>query len=66
MCYYYKSPELSWDAFLKYTDEYYMKTYNNHFIIELLADVGMYLFVESSIGGGLSQISEWYAQRNKN
>ena len=25
--YYYTSPGLSWDAFLKHTDDYYMKTY---------------------------------------
>ena len=62
--YYYTSPGLSWDAFLKYTDEYYMKTYNKHFEIELLTDIDMYLFVENSIRGGLSQISKRYAQAN--
>ena len=56
--YYYTSPGLSWDSFLKYTDEYYMKTYKKHFEIELITDMDMYLFIESSICGGLSQISK--------
>ena len=50
--YYYTSPGLSWDAFLKYTDEYYMKTYKKHFEVELITDMDMYLFIESSIRGG--------------
>ena len=62
--YYYTSPGLSWDAFLKYTDEYYMKTYKKHFEVELITDMDMYLFIESSIRGGLSQISKRYAQAN--
>ena len=62
--YYYTSPGLSWDAFLKLTDEYYMKTYGIHFEIELLTDMDMFLFVESSIRGGLSQISKRYAKAN--
>ena len=62
--YYYTSPGLSWDAFLKHTDEHYMKKYNKHFEIELLTDIDMYLFVESSIRGGLSQISKRYAKAN--
>ena len=62
--YYYTSPGLSWDAFLKHTDDYYMKKYNKHFEIELLTDIDMYLFVESSIRGGLSQISKRYAKAN--
>ena len=62
--YYYTSPGLPWDSFLKYTDEYYMKTYKNHFEVELITDIDMYLFIESSICGGLSQISKRYAQAN--
>ena len=40
--YYYTSPGLSWDAFLKYTDEYYMKTYKKHFEVELITDMVKY------------------------
>ena len=54
--YYYTSPGLSWDAFLKYTDEYYMKTYKKHFEIELITDMDMYLFIESSICGGYHKL----------
>ena len=39
-----------------------MKTHNKHFEIELLINQDMYLFVESSIRGGLSQISKRFAQ----
>ena len=49
--FYYKSPGLSWDAFLKHTDEYYTEEYGKHF--------------ESSIRGGLSQTSKRYAKANK-
>ena len=48
--YYYTSPGLSWDAFLKITDEYYMKTYGIHFEIDLLTDIDMYLFVRARRG----------------
>ena len=61
--YYYTSAGLSWDDFLKYTDAYYMK-YNKHFDTELLSDIDMYLFVESSIRGGLLQISKRYSKAN--
>ena len=53
--YYYTSPGLSWDAFLKCIDKYYIKKYNKHFEIELIliTNMDMYLFIESSIRGGL-------------
>ena len=41
-----------------------MKTYKKHFEVELITDMDMYLFIESSIRGGLSQISKTYAQSN--
>ena len=62
--YYYTSPGLSWDAFLKHTNEEYLKKYNKNFQIELLTDIDQYNFVESSIRGGLSQISKRYAKAN--
>ena len=48
---------------MKYTDAYYMK-YNKHFDTELLSYIDVYLFVESSIRGGLSQISKRYSKAN--
>ena len=41
--YYYTSPGLSWDSFLKYTDEYYMKTCKKHFEVELITDMDSYI-----------------------
>ena len=38
--------------------------YNKHFDTELLSDIDMYLFVESSIRGGLLQISKRYSKAN--
>ena len=62
--YYYTSPGLSWDAFLKHTNEQYIKDGKGEFEIDLLTDMDMYLFVESGIRGGLSQISKRYAKAN--
>ena len=62
--YYYTSPGLSWDAFLKHTNEQYIKDGKEEFEIDLLTDMDMYLFVESGIRGGLSQISKRYAKAN--
>ena len=62
--YYYTSPGLSWDAFLKHSNEKSIEDGKGEFIIELLTDMNMYLFVESSIRGGLSQISKRYAKAN--
>ena len=52
--YYYTAPSLSWDAFLKLSKVE----------LELLTNLEMFEFVESSIRGGLSQISTRYAQAN--
>ena len=58
--YYYTSPGLSWDAFLKHKHD---ETKGN-FYIELLTNQDMYLFYESGIRGGLSQITKRYAKAN--
>ena len=47
-------PSYSWDACLKYTDVE----------LELITDAEMQLFVESAIRGGISVISNRYAQAN--
>jgi len=62
--YYYTAPGLSWDSFLKHTNEVYLNKFNKKFEIELITDADMYLFFESSIRGGLSQISKRYAKAN--
>lgn len=51
---YYSIPSLSWDAMLKYT-----KTE-----IELFSDVDMYLWIEKSLRGGISQVSCRKAKAN--
>lgn len=62
--YYYTAPGLSWDAFLKHTQEECKLKSNEDFEIELLTDMDMYQFVENNIRGGLSQISKRYAKAN--
>jgi hypothetical protein len=57
--YYYTSPSLSWDSFLKHKYDS-----DEKFQIELITDMDIYLFVESNIRGGLSQISKRYAKAN--
>ena len=57
--YYYTAPGLSWDAFLKHKNNE-----DKNFKIELLTDHDKYLFFESGIRGGLSQISKRHATAN--
>jgi len=58
--YYYTAPSLSWDAFLKHKHD----NSKGEFYIELLTENDMYLFFESGIRGGLSQITKRYAKAN--
>jgi hypothetical protein len=62
--YYYTAPGLSWDSFLKHTNEDWKKKFKKEFEIGLITDMDIYLFVESGIRGGLSQISKRYAKAN--
>ena len=52
--YYYTAPGLSFDAMLKHTKQR----------LELITDIDQYLFVESAIRGGVSQISTRHAIAN--
>ena len=58
--YYFTAPGLSWDAFLKHKHD----QTNGEYYIELLTQNDMYLFFESGIRGGLSQITKRYAKAN--
>jgi hypothetical protein len=53
-CYFYSIPTLAWNSMLKFTDVE----------IELITDVDMYLFIEKSIRGGISQVSKRYSKAN--
>jgi hypothetical protein len=53
-CHYITSPGLSWDAGLKMTN----------ITLELLTDVDQYIFIEKSIRGGISMISNRYSEAN--
>ena len=53
-CYYYTAPCLSWDAMLKCTK----------IELELLTDIEIYLFFESGLKSGISQISHRYTEAN--
>ena len=62
--YYYTAPGLSWDAFLKHTNQEHRMKYNKDFELQLITDIDIYQLVENSIRGGLSQISKRYAKAN--
>ena len=62
--YYLTAPGLSWDAFLKHTNEEYILNKKGEFQLELITDIDMYNFIEQNIRGGLSQISKRYAKAN--
>lgn len=53
-CYFYSIPTLAWNSMLKFTGVE----------IELITDVDMYLFIEKSIRGGISQVSKRYSKAN--
>ena len=53
-CHYFSSPGLSWDAMLKMTE----------IELELISDIGMHLFIEKGIRGGISYIAERYSKAN--
>ena len=51
---YYTAPGFSWDALLKYTKS----------DLDLLTDMGMYLFIEKRMHGGISMVSKRHAKAN--
>jgi len=51
---YHRAPGLSWDALLKKT----------RVELELLTDMGMFLFIERGMWGGISMASKRYAKAN--
>ena len=53
-CHYFSSPGLSWDAMLKMTGMRLQK----------IVDIGIYLFIERRLGGGISYMSKRYAKAN--
>ena len=52
---YFSSPGLSWDAMLKLTK----------IKLELISDIGMHLFIEKGMRGGISCISKRYSKVDK-
>ena len=53
-CHYFSSPGLSWDVMLQMT----------RIKLELLSDIGMYLFVEKGMTEGISYITKRYSKTN--
>ena len=54
-CHYFSSPGLSSDAMLKMTK----------IELELISDIGMYLFIEKGMRGGISYIAKRHSKANK-
>ena len=53
-CHYFSSPGLAWDAMLKMTGVE----------LELIDDIGMHLFIEKGMRGGISYIAKRYCRAN--
>ena len=53
-CHCFSSPGLSWEAMLKMTG---VK-------LEKISDIGMYLFIEKGLRGGISYLAKKYAKAN--
>ena len=53
-CHYFSSPGLAWDALLKMTG----------IELELISDIGMHLFIEKGMRGGISYIAKRYSKAN--
>ena len=53
-CHYFSSPQLNWDAMLKMTGVKLEKIFN----------IGMYLFIEKGLTGGISYIAKRYSEAN--
>ena len=53
-CHYFSSPGLSWDAMLKMTGVKVKK----------ISDIGIYLFIEKGLRGGISYIAKRYSKAN--
>ena len=53
-CHYFSSPGLSWDAMLKTTE----------IALQLISDIGMYLFTEKAMRGGISYIAKTFSKAN--
>ena len=53
-CHYFSSPGLSWEAMSKMTGVKFEK----------ISDIGMYLFIEKGLRGGISYLAKKYAKAN--
>ena len=53
-CHYFSSPGLSWDVMLKMT----------RVKLEKISDIGMHLFIEKGLKGGISYIAKRHAKAN--
>ena len=57
-CHYFSSPGLSWDAMLQTELELIMTEIE----LELISDIGMYLFIGKGMGGGIFYIAKRYSK----